>query len=275
MLDGVNFRVINNRLGNANSDAVELLGGPGFVTGNILEITGRTHVAVGSDRGNSIIMADNVVHVTPEGSLDIAFRSWADSERDLSAWLSNSLQSNAINTYYDILGQIKKKGRVDLLPVARKLSTSDLYYYMCTKYFQDGDVHKYFSPYSSPEDAYIYFVNILADLEKRVAEGLFREDLFYRLNVIRLTIPPLRQRSEDVLPLAVDFLTYFCRTNHKAILGFTADAEQLLTQYPWPGNVRELRNVIERIVVLENSEMIMPGHLPKMSGLCHMVGPKS
>ncbi len=85
MLDGVNFRVINNRLGNANSDAVELLGGPGFVTGNIVEITGRTHVAVGSDRGSSIIMANNVVHVTPEGDLDIAFRSWADSERHVIA----------------------------------------------------------------------------------------------------------------------------------------------------------------------------------------------
>ena len=98
--------------------------------------------------------------------------SWADSERDLSAWLSNSLQSNAINTYYDILGNIKKKQRIDLLPTARKLSTSDLYYYMCTKYFQDGDVHKYFSPYSCPEDAYIYFVNILADLEKRIDEDV-------------------------------------------------------------------------------------------------------
>ena len=85
MLDGINLRVINNRLGNANSDAVELLGGPGFVTGNILEITGRTHVAIGSDRGSSIIMANNVVHVTPTGDLDIAFRSWADSERHVIA----------------------------------------------------------------------------------------------------------------------------------------------------------------------------------------------
>jgi alpha-amylase len=98
--------------------------------------------------------------------------SWADTERDLSAWLSNSLQSNAINTYYDVLGRIKTNGRDDLLPTARKLSTSDLYYYMCTKYFQDGDVHKYFSPYSSPEDAYIYFVNILADLENRIEQGV-------------------------------------------------------------------------------------------------------
>ena len=85
MLDGVNLRVRNNRLGNANSDAVELLGGPGFITGNLVEITGRTHVAIGSDRGNSIIMANNIVRVTSEGDLDIGFRSWADSERHVIA----------------------------------------------------------------------------------------------------------------------------------------------------------------------------------------------
>ena len=80
MLQGPNMRVINNRLGNANSDAVELLGGPGFVMGNFVEITGRTHVAVGSDAGDAIIMANNQVFVREGGDLDIAFRSWADSE---------------------------------------------------------------------------------------------------------------------------------------------------------------------------------------------------
>jgi hypothetical protein len=81
MLDGVNLRVVGNMLGNANSDSVELLTGPGFIMGNLVEITGRTHVAIGSDRGNSIIMANNIVHVMDGGDLDIAFRSWADSER--------------------------------------------------------------------------------------------------------------------------------------------------------------------------------------------------
>lgn len=81
MLQGPNMRVVDNRLGNANSDAVELLGGPGFVMGNFVEITGRTHVAVGSDAGDSVIMANNHVHVRDGGDLDIAFRSWAGSER--------------------------------------------------------------------------------------------------------------------------------------------------------------------------------------------------
>ena len=96
--------------------------------------------------------------------------SWADTERDLSAWLSNPMQYNAINTFHNVLSKVKQSGRKDLLDITRRLSTSDLYYYMCTKYFNDGDVHKYFSPYSKPEDAYIYFVNVLADLEKRLEE---------------------------------------------------------------------------------------------------------
>lgn len=101
-----------------------------------------------------------------------------------------------------------------------------------------------------------------AALEKRVDEGRFREDLFYRLNVISLTVPPLRQRTEDIMPLAMDFLDYFCRTNHKSILGFTDEAEQSFTNYAWPGNVRELRNTIERAVILGSSERIGKDDLP-------------
>ena len=88
-----------------------------------------------------------------------------------------------------------------------------------------------------------------ADLEKRVAEGRFREDLFYRLNVISLLVPPLRDRPEDILPLAEDFLSFFCRVNHKTLQGFTPEAAEALQRYSWPGNVRELRNSIERAVI--------------------------
>lgn len=94
--------------------------------------------------------------------------SWADTERDLSAWLDNDLQLNASEAFYELLGEIKSKGRWDLLDIARKLSTSDHYYYMCTKYFQDGDVHKYFSPYQSPEQAYMFYMNALAGLSERI-----------------------------------------------------------------------------------------------------------
>ncbi len=102
-----------------------------------------------------------------------------------------------------------------------------------------------------------------AELDQRVAEGRFREDLFYRLNVISLTVPPLRERPEDVQPLAVEFLAYFCRTNHKSLLGFTDDAAKTLAGYSWPGNVRELRNAIERAVILGNGETIDRNDLPE------------
>ena len=94
--------------------------------------------------------------------------SWADAERDLSAWLSNDMQHNAIETLYRILDRIRQKGDPELLEIARKLSTSDHFYYMCTKYFTDGDVHKYFSPYDSPDQAYIYNLNAMADIEERL-----------------------------------------------------------------------------------------------------------
>jgi len=95
--------------------------------------------------------------------------SWADEQRDLSAWLENDMQHNAIETLYELLEIVKTKGDPQLLEIARKLSTSDHFYYMCTKYFQDGDVHKYFSPYDSPDQAYIYYINALADLEERLS----------------------------------------------------------------------------------------------------------
>jgi len=94
--------------------------------------------------------------------------SWADMERDLSAWLDNDLQKNASDTFYEIFGLIKEKQRHDLLETARRLSTSDHYYYMSTKYFQDGDVHKYFSPYQTPYQAYIYFMNAMAFLREQL-----------------------------------------------------------------------------------------------------------
>jgi len=101
-----------------------------------------------------------------------------------------------------------------------------------------------------------------ADLEKRVKQGGFREDLFYRLNVISLTIPPLRDRPEDILRIAMDFLAHFCRVNHKSIVGFSEEAEQALMRYAWPGNVRELRNTIERAVILGSGKRIGQADFP-------------
>ncbi len=96
------------------------------------------------------------------------------------------------------------------------------------------------------------------DLETEVKAGRFREDLYYRLNVVELNLPPLRERREDVLPLANLFVSEFAR-NRARLAEATADC---LRNYPWPGNVRELRNAIERAVLLSQSELILPDHLP-------------
>ncbi|NLF96860.1 MAG: sigma-54-dependent Fis family transcriptional regulator [Candidatus Riflebacteria bacterium] len=109
-------------------------------------------------------------------------------------------------------------------------------------------------------------VRILAasniDLSERVSSGNFREDLFYRLNVITLKIPPLRERKEDIMALATSFLAYFCQVNHKTISGFSSATESLLADYDWPGNVRELRNCIERAVILGCNPLIEIADLP-------------
>jgi len=98
--------------------------------------------------------------------------SWADSERDLSAWLSNSLQHDAINTVYGLEEKVKTTDNQELITAWRRLQTSDHFYYMCTKYFSDGDVHKYFNPYDTPFDAFINYMNALNDLSLRVNELL-------------------------------------------------------------------------------------------------------
>ncbi len=93
--------------------------------------------------------------------------SWADTERDLSAWLGNAMQSNALHEIYKLEKAVKKRCDEQLLSDWRKLQTSDHFYYMCTKYFADGDVHKYFNPYDSPYDSYINFMNVLSHLRGR------------------------------------------------------------------------------------------------------------
>lgn len=94
------------------------------------------------------------------------------------------------------------------------------------------------------------------DLQKRVKEGLFREDLYYRLNVIPLNIPPLRNRQEDIIFIANHFVKYFAEMLKKDIKGISPDAIKLLLSYPWPGNVRELQNLIEYAVNFETGNMI-------------------
>lgn len=99
------------------------------------------------------------------------------------------------------------------------------------------------------------------DLAGMVRDGLFRQDLFYRLNIFPITVPPLRQRPEDILPLALYFLNTLQPKVGRHFTGFSRGAENLLLTYSWPGNVRELRNVIERAMILERSAKLQPGSL--------------
>jgi DNA-binding NtrC family response regulator len=99
-------------------------------------------------------------------------------------------------------------------------------------------------------------------LQKAIREGLFREDLFFRLNVVAVQLPPLRDRPDDIVPLANHFLARFCNDLGRRIKEITPEGWELLTRYPWPGNVRELANVIERAVVLSSGDRIGAEDLP-------------
>ncbi len=100
------------------------------------------------------------------------------------------------------------------------------------------------------------------DLERDVRDGRFREDLFYRLSVISMTLPPLRVRKEDILPLVEHFITHYNRKLRKQVHGVSKETAQVLLDYDWPGNVRELKNALERAMILEEEALIRPLYLP-------------
>jgi len=107
--------------------------------------------------------------LSPAGELNVPeMVSWADAERNLSAWLGNALQKDAIETLYALGDAVRRGGDEGRIRIWRMLQTSDHFYYMCTKWFTDGDVHKYFNPFASPYDAYINYMNILDDFSRQV-----------------------------------------------------------------------------------------------------------
>lgn len=127
---------------------------------------------------------------------------------------------------------------------------------------QEGEVERL----GSTETQHVDFRLVAAtnrELELEVREGRFREDLYYRLNVIGIPLPPLRDRPEDIPLLADHFVRAYASKNAKAVRGLTIEAREALQRYPWPGNVRELENVVERAVVLTRSEHIDLNDLPQ------------
>lgn len=100
------------------------------------------------------------------------------------------------------------------------------------------------------------------DLLRSITEGSFREDLYYRLNVFSISLPPLREHAEDIPELARHFLSYYAAKEDRPVLHINKEALQLLQQYPWKGNIRELRNVLERATIMADGDTILPEHLP-------------
>ena len=123
-------------------------------------------------RGHTFTTPAEAFHTfTPQGEYDVPDGiSWADSERDLSAWMSNAMQTSALQSLFELEQPVKATGDSELLADWRFLTTSDHFYYMCTKAFEDQAVHRYFNPYESPYDAYINFMNVLDDMRLRVSD---------------------------------------------------------------------------------------------------------
>jgi len=119
-----------------------------------------------------------IASYSPVGQIDVPYTiSWADIERDLSAWCGNPMQQDALTKLYQLEQQVKSTKQSDILRDWRRLQCSDHFYYMCTKWFADGDVHKYFNPYDSPYDCYINFMNALNNLKFRCRKVLSRRNV--------------------------------------------------------------------------------------------------
>jgi alpha-amylase len=124
------------------------------------------------DQNNTFYTTTEAVEIhTPQGEVSMPQTvTWADSERDLTAWLGNDMQQEALRHLYALEDDILRTNDLELINDWRKLQTSDHVYYMCTKWFTDGDVHAYFSPYESPYDAFLYFINAVRDVRWRLME---------------------------------------------------------------------------------------------------------
>ena len=123
------------------------------------------------------------------GEIDVPHvMTWADTDRDLTAWVGNDIQKDAIAATYNMEADVIKTNDPDIIETWRKLQTSDHFYYMCTKWSNDGDVHAYFSPYQSPYDAYVAFMNALSDLQLRVSYAAREREKQHRTDLDKVEI---------------------------------------------------------------------------------------
>jgi len=156
-------------------------------------------------------------------------------------------EADAGTLFLDEIGELPQPAQVKLL-----------------RFFQEGEIRPVGETKSERLDVRVVAAT-LRDLGKLVERGQFREDLYYRLNVVNLQVPPLRERGEDIVTLARHFLSRFNRelNREKQVLGFSPEAESMLLSYPWPGNVRELENAVERAVLLAEADLVVLQNLPE------------
>ena len=138
----------------------------------ILDFLAHVPGEVLKTRDNDFLTPSQVIdRFDAVGEVDVPHLiSWDAVDRDLSAWLGNAMQSNALHELYKVEGTLKERADPDLTADWRRLTTSDHFYYMCTKYWSDGDVNRHFSPYESPYDSYINFMNVLDNVQSRLRE---------------------------------------------------------------------------------------------------------
>lgn len=169
--------------------------------------------------------------------------SFTDAHRDRTGWLE---QANRGSVFLDEVGEMSLQMQALLL-----------------RFLENGEIQRVGSEVRASRVDVRVICATNRNLFERVQAGEFREDLYYRLNVIRIDIPPLRDRSEDI-PHLVDFMLGSLSQTHRVPKPQVhADTMARLVQYEWPGNVRELRNVVERLVVRSHSAPILPSHLPE------------
>jgi DNA-binding NtrC family response regulator len=169
--------------------------------------------------------------------------SFTDAHRDQKGWLD---QAQGGTIFLDEIGEMSSRMQAVLL-----------------RFLESGEIQRV----GADRPHAIAAVRVIAatnrDLTARIAENQFREDLYYRLNVIRIAIPPLRERKEDIQPLLAYFVRLASETHKISEAAIHDETMARLVEYSWPGNVRELKNVVERLVVRARSGMILPSDLPK------------
>ncbi len=175
--------------------------------------------------------------------------SFTDAYRDKRGWLE---QAQGGTIFMDEVGEMSLRMQALLL-----------------RFLENGEIQRVGSDraHASVDVRVICATN--RDLVARIAEKAFREDLYYRLNVVHITIPPLRQRREDIPVLLTHFMRAFSTQHHVDPPSLPGETIASLTAYDWPGNVRELKNVIERLVIRTHNGVVMPADLPReISGAC-------